>query len=55
MELRFWHQAKYKQFIHAQYVSLAEVVCTEQYRCELEVDECDNAEFTMTMNRTLIN
>ena len=24
----------------------AEVVCTEQYRCELELGECDNGEYT---------
>ena len=28
-------------------MNLAEVVCTEQYRCELEeVGECDNAEYS---------
>ena len=27
-------------------MNFAKVVCTEQYRCELEVGEYDNAEYT---------
>ena len=35
-----------KHFVHAKSVNLTELVCTEQCRCELEVGECDNAEYT---------